>query len=86
MPSSTTMTIRLKPELKGRLEKLSGMTRRSNSFLAAEAIEAYVTQELEFMEMVQEGLDAVERGEVHSHEEVMAEMDANVEEARRRKA
>ena len=36
------MTIRLEPELKGRLDQLANVTQRSKSFLAAEAIREYV--------------------------------------------
>ena len=36
------MTIRLKPELKSRLDKLSATTHRSKSFLAAEAVREFV--------------------------------------------
>ena len=39
---STTMTIRLEPELKGRLDQLAEATSRSRSFLAAEAIRDFV--------------------------------------------
>ena len=39
---STTMTIRLEPELKARLDQLSEATHRSKSFLAAEAIKEFV--------------------------------------------
>jgi RHH-type rel operon transcriptional repressor/antitoxin RelB len=39
---STTMTVRLEDEVKDRLELLSEATRRSKSFLAAEAIVAYI--------------------------------------------
>ncbi len=39
---STTMTIRLDPELKGRLDQLAEVTHRSKSFLAAEAIRDFV--------------------------------------------
>jgi predicted transcriptional regulator len=42
MPHSTTMTIRLEPELKTRLDKLSAATHRSKSFLAAEAVREFV--------------------------------------------
>ena len=40
--SSTTMTIRLEPELKNRLDKLSKTTHRSKSFLAAEAVREFI--------------------------------------------
>lgn len=39
---STTMTIRLEPELKTRLDQLAEATHRSKSFLAAEAIRDFV--------------------------------------------
>ena len=39
---STTMTIRLEPELKGRLDQLADVTNRSKSFLAAEAIRDFI--------------------------------------------
>ncbi|OFZ84150.1 MAG: CopG family transcriptional regulator [Betaproteobacteria bacterium RBG_16_66_20] len=39
---STTMTIRLEDEVRDRLDQLAEATRRSKSFLAAEAIRAFV--------------------------------------------
>ncbi len=39
---STTMTIRLDDEIKERLDQLSEATQRSKSYLAAEAIRAFV--------------------------------------------
>ena len=39
---STTMTIRIEDEVKDRLDRLAGSTRRSKSFLAAEAIRQFV--------------------------------------------
>ena len=39
---STTMTIRLEPELKQRLDRLAEATQRSKSFLAAQAIRDFV--------------------------------------------
>ena len=39
---STTMTIRLEPELKQRLDRLSEATQRSQSLLAAEALRDFV--------------------------------------------
>lgn len=42
MSQSTTMTIRLEPELKSRLDKLASVTHRSKSFLAAEAVREFI--------------------------------------------
>ncbi|MCU1317068.1 MAG: ribbon-helix-helix protein copG family [Candidatus Acidoferrum typicum] len=49
---STTMTIRLEPAVKDRLDRLSEATHRSKSFLAAEAIREYVeTNEWQIQEI-----------------------------------
>jgi len=42
MPKTTTMTVRLTPELSDKLEALARDTRRSKSYLAGEAIASYV--------------------------------------------
>ncbi|MDT8452928.1 MAG: ribbon-helix-helix protein, CopG family [Gammaproteobacteria bacterium] len=42
MTQSSTMTIRMESELKERLDKLAQVTRRSKSFLAAEAVREYL--------------------------------------------
>lgn len=42
MTQSTTMTIRLEPELKSRLDKLAEATHRSKSFLASEAVREFI--------------------------------------------
>jgi predicted transcriptional regulator len=40
--TSTTVTIRLEPEINNRLDRLAKVTRRSKSFLAADAIREYI--------------------------------------------
>ncbi|MES9850502.1 MAG: CopG family ribbon-helix-helix protein [Candidatus Thiodiazotropha sp. L084R] len=42
MPHSTTMTIRLDPELKSRLDKLAEITHRSKSYMASEAVRDFL--------------------------------------------
>jgi predicted transcriptional regulator len=42
MSDTTTMTVRLSKDLKGKLERLAESTKRSKSYLAAEAIAEYV--------------------------------------------
>ena len=86
MPASTTMTIRLSPEVKDKLGRLAEATRRSNSFLAAEAIGAYVARELEIVAGIEAGLADVKAGRVISHEEVVAKLDAIIKAARGRQA
>jgi predicted transcriptional regulator len=42
MAQSTTISIRLEPAVKTRLDRLADSTHRSKSFLAAEAVRAFV--------------------------------------------
>ena len=81
MGTSTTMTIRLEPQLKEKLGRLADGTRRSRSFLAAEAVEAYVDRELAIIEGIERGLADVEKGRTVSHEDAMATVRRAIEDA-----
>jgi len=81
MSVSTTMTIRLDPALKAKLGKLAQETRRSRSFLAAEAVEAYVDRELAILEGIEQGIADVEAGRTISHEDAMATVRKSIEDA-----
>ncbi len=59
--------------MKAKLDRLAQGTQRSNSFLAARAIEAYVDRELEIVEGILRGIEDVKAGRVVPHEEAMAE-------------
>lgn len=83
--ASETMTIRLDGEVKEKLGRLSENTRRSKSYLAAEAVAAYVDRELEIVEGVKRGLADVEADRVVPHDEAMARLDAVIEAAERRR-
>ena len=52
MSTSATMTIRIATDTKRKLERLAADTRRSKSFLAAEAVSAYVERELAIIDGV----------------------------------
>lgn len=81
MPASTTMTIRVSPEVKAKLGRIAADTRRSKSFLAGEAVAAYVDRELEIIEGVKRGLADMEAGRLVPHPEAMAEIYAAIEAA-----
>jgi len=68
------MTIRLDPQIKAKLGRLADGTRRSRSFLAAEAVETYVDRELAIIEGIERGLADVEAGQTVSHEDAMASL------------
>ncbi len=74
MPSGVTMTIRVNPDVKAKLDRIAAGTRRSRSFLAGEAVAAYVDRELAIVEGVTRGLADMEAGRLIPHDEAMAEI------------
>jgi RHH-type transcriptional regulator, rel operon repressor / antitoxin RelB len=67
---SGTMTIRLKEDTKARLDKLAAATKRSRSFLAAEAIRDYVELNEWQVGEIRKALAESDRGEFASEAEV----------------
>ena len=86
MPASTTMTIRVSPETKTKLERIAADTRRSKSFLAAEAVSAYVERELEIIDGIKRGMADAAAGRVVPHDEAMAELYAVIDAAEAKRA
>jgi predicted transcriptional regulator len=72
MTDSTTLTVRLTPEVKQRLESIAQRVRRSKSNLAAEAIEEFLTVQEWQITAIEEGIQAAERGDLIPHEDVQA--------------
>ena len=72
MTDSTTLTVRLTPEVKQRLESIAQRVRRSKSNLAAEAIEEFLTVQEWQIAAIEEGIQAAERGDLIPHEDVQA--------------
>ena len=67
---TTTLSVRVDPKVLRRLEALAASSKRSKSFLAAEAIAAYVeAEEWQFGE-IHAGLKDLEAGRTVSHERV----------------
>jgi predicted transcriptional regulator len=82
MSDSATLTVRLPSQTKNQLAELAGRTRRTRSFLAAEAIAAYVERELAIIEGIERGRADVRAGRVVPHEEVAREAAAVIDAAR----
>lgn len=77
MTKTTTMTIRLTPELSERLGALARDTNRSKSYLASEAIESYVNVNAWQIAHIKEALAEDERGGAGvPHEEVTRWMES----------
>ncbi len=86
MATTATMTIRPSSETKRKLERLAVDTRRSKSFLAAEAVSTYVERELEIIDGIRKGMADAEAGRVVADDEAMAEIQAVIDAAKNRKA
>ena len=65
-----TLSIRIDAETKQRLDALSKRSKRSKSFLAAEAIAAYVESEEWQLGELQAGITELESGQEMSHDKV----------------
>jgi RHH-type transcriptional regulator, rel operon repressor / antitoxin RelB len=72
MAASTTLTVRVTPQVKRRLESVALRVRRSKSFLAAEAIEEFLAVQEWQIGAVKEGVAAADRGDLVPHEDVRA--------------
>lgn len=70
MADSTILTLRLDQNLRNRLDKLAKSTKRSRSFLAAEAIRDHVALNDWQIEEIQKGIAEANRGEFASPAEV----------------
>ena len=88
MSASTILSVRVSAETKDKLDRLAAGTKRTKSFLAAEAIVAYVARELAIIDAIEVGLADVRAGRTVSQDEVEAEIYALIEqaEAARRRA
>jgi predicted transcriptional regulator len=69
---STTMTVRLEDEVKDRLDRLAASTKRSKSFLAAEAIREFVENNEWQIAEIQAALTEADAGDFASDEDVAA--------------
>ncbi len=72
MSQSSTMTIRLDAELKSRLDKLADATRRSKSYLAAEAVREYIELNEWQLQEIQDAVKEADAGDFASEESVNA--------------
>jgi predicted transcriptional regulator len=69
-PDTTTLTMRVRNALKKRLEKLSRSTGRSRSFLAGEAISAYLDTNEWQVARIKQAIRSLDDGKGIPHEQV----------------
>ena len=65
-----TLTVRLPPEIKTRLDKLARATSRPRSFLIQTAIQEYLALNEWQVGAIREGLDQADEGRLIPHEEI----------------
>src|SRR5213593_219853 len=67
---TTTLSVRIDSDTKDQLEALAKRARRSKSFLAAEAIAAYIEAERWQLDEIQAGLEELDHGRAAAHKDV----------------
>ena len=80
---SETLSIRVPHGTKDRLDRIGEATKRSRSFLAAQAVGRYVEEELAIIEGIERSMAEIVSGQVVPHIEVMAKAYATIEKARK---
>jgi RHH-type rel operon transcriptional repressor/antitoxin RelB len=70
MPESSVLTLRLEAKLKKKLDRLSKSMNRSRSFVAAQAIQEYVSVNEWQIAEIKKAIASADRGEFASEEQV----------------
>jgi predicted transcriptional regulator len=69
---STTLSVRLTPQVKRQLKRLAKSAGRSASYLVADAIEIYVREQKRQLESIRRGIAEIESGHYVPHEAMKA--------------
>jgi predicted transcriptional regulator len=72
MNKSAVVTARIPDALLEQVDRLATRLDRQRAWIVQQAIARYVAQESAFLDFVQEGIDAADRGDVISQEEMEA--------------
>jgi predicted transcriptional regulator len=80
--TDSLLTVRISGDTKIKLELLAKDTKRSKSFLAAEAIGRFIEQESQIIEGIRAGLEDAKAGRVTSHEDAMKTIYATIDRAK----
>jgi predicted transcriptional regulator len=72
MADTTVVTARIGRELSGQLDQLAERLDRSRAWVIQQAIRRYVSAEIDLLDFVQIGIDAADRGDFVSQEDMEA--------------
>jgi predicted transcriptional regulator len=78
MNKQSSITAQIDAETLAMVEQLAQAQGRSAADFAAEAIRRVAESEADYRAFLKEGIDAADRGEFVSHQDVMAELDAMI--------
>jgi predicted transcriptional regulator len=70
MTKSTVVTTRIDAATAESLDALAARLDRSRAWLVAKAVAAYVQEKTEFLDFLQEGEDAINRGDFYTQEQM----------------
>ena len=79
MPAKPILNVRLAPETLRKLDAVAAATRRTRSFIANEALEAWINREIELIEELQLALEEGRAGKGIPHDKAMRQIDIAVE-------
>jgi predicted transcriptional regulator len=85
MAAKPILNVRLPPETLRKLDAVAAATRRTRSFIANEALEAWINREIAIIEDLQTGLEEIRAGKGIPHEQAMRQIDAAIAAATKRK-
>ncbi len=84
MNALTSITAEIDSETMAIVDSLAAAKGMTGAQFAAEAIRRVAESEADYRAFIQVGIDAADRGDVVSHEDVMAELDLMIERHRAR--
>lgn len=84
MAAKPILNVRLAPETLRKLDAVASATRRTRSFIANEALEAWIDREMEIIEDLQVAREEVRAGKGIPHDKAMRQIDMAIERAAKR--
>jgi len=81
--AAKSITIRTEPDVVEKLSALAKSMDRSRNWVIEDALKQYLEQQARYVEGIEQAMASLERGEGIAHEDLMAEMDALIEEKAR---
>lgn len=74
MSKTAVITTRIEPEKLKALEALAKRLDRSRAWVVSEAINAFIAEQTEFLDFVQQGIDDLDNGRWIDHEDLVREI------------